>query len=69
MKHQALFSSKDKVKNIKVLSAAVLLGPLRVESNCTHKINSGVIFGRKIVRKASHNFLQTRAPHAVEKGA
>ena len=31
MKHQALFSSKDKSKNIKVLSAAILLGPLRVK--------------------------------------
>ena len=31
MKYQALFSSKDKVKKIKVvLSAAILLGPLRV---------------------------------------
>ena len=26
MKHQALFSSKDKSKNIKVLSTAILLG-------------------------------------------
>ena len=30
MKHQALFSSKDKSTNIKVLSAAILLGALRV---------------------------------------
>ena len=30
MKHQALFSSKDKSKNIKVSSAAILLGTLRV---------------------------------------
>ena len=32
MKHQALFSSKDKSKNIKVSSAATLLGPLRVNT-------------------------------------
>ena len=32
MKHQALFSSKIKVKIIKVLSAAILLGPVRVNS-------------------------------------
>ena len=32
MKHQALFSSKDKSKKInKVLSAAILLGALRVK--------------------------------------
>ena len=32
LKHQALFSSKDKSKiKIKVLSAAILLGPLRVK--------------------------------------
>ena len=31
MKHQALFSSKDKNKNIKVSSAAILLGALRVK--------------------------------------
>ena len=30
MKHQALFSSKDKSKKIKVSSAAILLGALRV---------------------------------------
>ena len=30
MKHQALFSSKDKSEKIKVLPAAILLGPLRV---------------------------------------
>ena len=30
MKHQALFSSKNKSKNIKVLSAAILLGFLRI---------------------------------------
>ena len=30
MKHQALFSSKDKNKNIKVSSAAILLGALRI---------------------------------------
>ena len=30
MKHQALFSLKNKSKNIKVLSAAILLGALRV---------------------------------------
>ena len=30
MKHQALFSSKDKSKSIKVSSAANLLGALRV---------------------------------------
>ena len=31
MKHQALFSSKDKSKKIKVSSAAILLGALRVK--------------------------------------
>ena len=31
MKHQALFSSKDKIKKMKMLSAAVLLGSLRVK--------------------------------------
>ena len=31
MKHQALFSSKDKSKNIRVSSAAVWLGALRVK--------------------------------------
>ena len=31
MKHQALFSSKNKSKKIKVLSAAILLGSLRVK--------------------------------------
>ena len=30
MKHQALFSSKDKSKKIKVLSAAILLFSLRI---------------------------------------
>ena len=30
MKHQALFSLKDESKEIKVSSAATLLGPLRV---------------------------------------
>ena len=33
MKYQALFSSKDKSKNIKVLSAAILLGALRVNKH------------------------------------
>ena len=31
MKHQALFSSKDKSKKIKMSSAAILLGALRVK--------------------------------------
>ena len=31
MKHQALFSSKDKLKTMKMSSAAVLLGSLRVK--------------------------------------
>ena len=31
MNHQALFSSKDKSKNIKVSSAAILLGALRIK--------------------------------------
>ena len=31
IKHQALFSSKDKRKKIKVSSAAILLGSLRVK--------------------------------------
>ena len=31
MKYQALFSSKDKSKNIKVSSAAMLLGALRTK--------------------------------------
>ena len=31
MKHQALFSSKDKSKKIKVSSAAILFGALRVK--------------------------------------
>ena len=31
MKHQALFSSKDKSKKIKVPSAEILLGSLRVK--------------------------------------
>ena len=31
MKHQALLSSKDKRKKIKVSSAAILLGALRVK--------------------------------------
>ena len=31
MKHQALFSSKDKSRKIKVSSAAILLGALRVK--------------------------------------
>ena len=33
MKNQALFSSKDKSKKIKVSSAAILLGSLRVKVN------------------------------------
>ena len=33
IKHQALFSSKDKSKIIKVSSAAILLGVLRVNSS------------------------------------
>ena len=33
MKYQALFSSKDKVKNIKVLSAGILFGLLRVNNS------------------------------------
>ena len=32
MKHSALFSLKDKSKNNKVLSAAILLGTLRVNT-------------------------------------
>ena len=35
MKHHILFSSKDKSKKIKVLSAAILIGTLRVKVNCT----------------------------------
>ena len=31
MKHQALFYMKDKSKNIKVSSAAILLGSVRVK--------------------------------------
>ena len=31
MKHQALFSSKDKSKNMKVSSAAIMVGALRVK--------------------------------------
>ena len=31
MEHQAFFSSKDKSKKIKVSSAAILLGSLRVK--------------------------------------
>ena len=41
MKHQALFSSKDKSKKkkkIKVSSAALLLGCLRVKSSSAQKI-------------------------------
>ena len=34
MKYLALFSSKDKSRNINVLSAAILLGALRV--NCKY---------------------------------
>ena len=33
MKYQAIFSSKDKSKKIKVSSAAILLGALRVYIN------------------------------------
>ena len=33
MKQQALFSSKDKSKKIKVLSAAILLGAFRVNTS------------------------------------
>ena len=32
LKHQALFSSKDKTKKIKVLSAGILLGTIRVKA-------------------------------------
>ena len=32
MKHQALFSSEDKSKNMKKPSAAILLGSLRVKA-------------------------------------
>ena len=32
MKHQALFSSKDRIKKIKVSSAAVLQGALYIKS-------------------------------------
>ena len=32
MKHQALFSSKGKTKKIKVLSAGILLGTIRVKA-------------------------------------
>ena len=39
MKHQALFSSKDKRKKIKVSSAAILLGALRVLSYSEMKSN------------------------------
>ena len=43
MKHQALFSSKDKSKKIKVSSAAILLGSLRVEGiSCTNDIESQI---------------------------
>ena len=33
MKHQALYSSKDKSKNMKVSSAAIFLGALRVNNS------------------------------------
>ena len=33
MKHQALFSSKDKSKKIEVLSAAILFGALSINSS------------------------------------
>ena len=36
MKHQALFSSKDKNKKIKVSSAAILLGDLRGKGKIQH---------------------------------
>ena len=39
MKHQALFSSKIKVKIIKVSSAAILLGILRVSVHKTWRHN------------------------------
>ena len=39
MKHQALFSSKDNIKKIKVLSAAILLGALRIRFAYRHIIN------------------------------
>ena len=31
MKHQTLFSKKDRIKKIKLLSAAILLGSLRIK--------------------------------------
>ena len=37
MKYQALFSSKDKSKIIKVSSAAILLGALRVKGLIIHE--------------------------------
>ena len=37
IKHQALFSSKDKSKKINVSSPAVLFGPLRVKINKNRK--------------------------------
>ena len=38
MKHQALFSSKNKSKNFKVSSAAILLGALRVKDGFGYRV-------------------------------
>ena len=43
MKHQTLFSSKDKSKNIRLLSAAILHGALRVKTNMYHHSRTGHI--------------------------
>ena len=47
MKHQALFSSKDNSKNIKVLSAAVLLGALKTHFSAYMREVAFIIISNK----------------------
>ena len=51
MKHQALFSSKDKSTIIKVSSAAILLGALRAKMYGTYNVYCHFIFfkGRQLL--------------------
>ena len=51
-----LFSSKDKSKNDKILSAAILLGALRVNQSCVSRLKHG-LFSSKMTKKYDKTYL------------
>ena len=53
MKNQAFFSSKDKSKKIKMLSAAILLGALRVKKTFSEVLFMGS--GQGVLKRKQYN--------------